>query len=176
MLSDIYIPGYGLTAVSRRQSMILAARKCLNCNKELSGRKRKYCSLKCNLVNIGRVSVPVVVRCVECDSGIVSVRGKSKYCSSVCRSRFRRKNGHWNRNNHLSRQAKAKYAKKYPIKIKAQKLLQYAVRSGKIVRKSNCEKCNFNVNIQAHHNDYSKPYDVEWLCPKCHKQEHLCLS
>ena len=34
-----------------------------------------------------------------------------------------------------------------------------------------CEKCN-KVNAQAHHDDYSKPLNIRWLCPLHHKEEH----
>ena len=28
----------------------------------------------------------------------------------------------------------------------------------------------------AHHEDYSKPYDVVWLCPPCHRNLHNELA
>lgn len=27
-------------------------------------------------------------------------------------------------------------------------------------------------NLQAHHEDYSKPLDVRWACRKCHLESH----
>lgn len=55
-------------------------------------------------------------------------------------------------------------------KVKARKALNHAIESGKVVAKP-CEKCGAE-KAQAHHHDYSKPLDVEWLCPKCHSQHH----
>jgi predicted Zn-ribbon and HTH transcriptional regulator len=47
-----------------------------------------------------------------------------------------------------------------------------AVKSGILVRPAVCEKCGLSENIQAHHEDYSKPLDIEWLCLRCHKGRH----
>ena len=61
----------------------------------------------------------------------------------------------------------------------AQNLLEQAIENGKIERKTVCEECgNSSVfldgrtSIQAHHFDYNKPYDVIWLCQKCHHKWH----
>lgn len=35
-----------------------------------------------------------------------------------------------------------------------------------------CQCCGSNQSVEKHHNDYSRPLDVEWLCRKCHKAEH----
>ena len=35
-----------------------------------------------------------------------------------------------------------------------------------------CSDCGSASRIHAHHNDYSKPLDVRWLCAACHKQHH----
>lgn len=56
-----------------------------------------------------------------------------------------------------------------PIKKRARSLIQSAVRRGKIQRQP-CEKCG--QKSQAHHHDYSKPYDVSWLCTVHHGMEH----
>jgi ribosomal protein S27AE len=45
-----------------------------------------------------------------------------------------------------------------------------ALRSGDIKRKP-CEACG-NAKAEAHHEDYSKPLDVQWLCRRCHFRHH----
>ena len=44
-----------------------------------------------------------------------------------------------------------------------------AIRDGKMERLS-CEVCG--AKAQAHHDDYSKPLDVRWLCFKHHREHH----
>jgi hypothetical protein len=34
-----------------------------------------------------------------------------------------------------------------------------------------CEVCG-DVNVEAHHDDYTKTYDVRWLCFKHHRLHH----
>lgn len=46
-----------------------------------------------------------------------------------------------------------------------------AVKAGKLKRQP-CEVCGSIKRIHAHHDDYSKPYDVKWLCPKHHVEWH----
>lgn len=48
--------------------------------------------------------------------------------------------------------------------------IQRKIASGKIKRLP-CEICE-NPKSQAHHHDYSKPYDVKWLCGLHHREEH----
>jgi hypothetical protein len=50
----------------------------------------------------------------------------------------------------------------------ARRRLNYAVRSGKIVKPEKCENCGKRHKLTAHHEDYSKPFSVEWLCYECH--------
>ena len=59
-----------------------------------------------------------------------------------------------------------KWRKNNPEKLKANYLLNYAVKSGKIKRLP-CIKCG-DPKSHGHHSDYSKPYDVVWLCAKHH--------
>ena len=48
--------------------------------------------------------------------------------------------------------------------------LARAVQSGRLLPLP-CEKCGA-TRTQAHHSDYSKPLDVQWLCATCHQQLH----
>lgn len=64
-----------------------------------------------------------------------------------------------------------KYREKNKEKLRAKWKLQYAIRKGKISR-GKCEVCG-KLNAEAHHDDYSKPYDVRWLCHKHHMNNHF---
>ncbi|HEU4430301.1 MAG TPA: hypothetical protein VFT98_16190 [Myxococcota bacterium] len=54
--------------------------------------------------------------------------------------------------------------------------MQAAIKSGRLKRAKSCSKCGLRASridkIHAHHPDYSKPLEVEWLCALCHKREH----
>lgn len=43
-----------------------------------------------------------------------------------------------------------------------------AVKSG-ILKKTPCCVCGAE-KVQAHHEDYSKPLEVKWMCFKCHRE------
>lgn len=60
--------------------------------------------------------------------------------------------------------------KRFPHKSVAWSAVSNAIRDGKLVRLP-CEKCG-NPKSQAHHTDYSKPLDVQWLCFKHHREAH----
>ena len=61
-------------------------------------------------------------------------------------------------------------AKKYPEKYKARYLTGYAIKKGSLKKKP-CKVCK-NKKVEAHHEDYSKPLDVMWLCRKHHTEIH----
>ena len=55
-----------------------------------------------------------------------------------------------------------------PDKAKAHNLVHYAVKSGTLIRASHCSKCGQPTFTEGHHEDYSKPLEVQWLCKSCH--------
>jgi hypothetical protein len=55
----------------------------------------------------------------------------------------------------------------------AQIVFNAAVKSGKVLKKP-CEICG-KEKSQGHHEDYSKPLDVVWLCVRHHNDRHIHL-
>ena len=78
---------------------------------------------------------------------------------------WREKNGYHNEHN---------WNKKNPEKIKAQRLLRYAVET-KIIFRKPCVVCG-NPKSQGHHADYSRPLEVEWLCAVHHAEKRKKLD
>ena len=50
--------------------------------------------------------------------------------------------------------------------------LKYAIDTGRVIRPSHCNSCGVGGKIHAHHNDYTQPLAVEWLCTACHGFRH----
>jgi len=63
------------------------------------------------------------------------------------------------------------YRRANPEKYSAHQKLAYAVRTGRLVRPPTCERCP-SKKVHGHHDDYTKPLKVMWLCAVCHKQRH----
>ena len=61
-------------------------------------------------------------------------------------------------------------SKRYPEKAKAHYLTSNAIRDGRLTKQP-CEVCG-KLKVEAHHDDYSKPLDVRWLCRKHHLAVH----
>lgn len=47
-----------------------------------------------------------------------------------------------------------------------------AIDAGNLVRPDMCSVCKQVGKVQAHHEDYSRPLDVAWLCIDCHAGAH----
>lgn len=64
----------------------------------------------------------------------------------------------------------------FPEKFVARNAVRNALRDGKIVRPAQCDDCHQDSPLQGHHDDYSKPLDVAWLCTACHGKRHKVLN
>lgn len=69
---------------------------------------------------------------------------------------------------------KLRFLEKSPEKVRAHLLVQRALRSGLLARMP-CERCGSTVRIHGHHDDYTKPLDVVWLCQAHHIARHAEL-
>lgn len=66
------------------------------------------------------------------------------------------------------------YDNRYPEKQAARFLVNREFNSGRMKRLP-CEVCG-NEKAHAHHDDYSKPLEVRFLCPLHHTKHHLKAS
>jgi len=55
------------------------------------------------------------------------------------------------------------------LETRARQNLNYHIRKGHITRPNVCENCLTEKKTEGHHEDYTKPLDVRWLCRPCHR-------
>jgi len=59
-------------------------------------------------------------------------------------------------------------------KARVHKLVKKALESGVLISEP-CEICGL-LKVEAHHEDYSKPLDVTWLCRTHHRERHMEIN
>jgi len=59
---------------------------------------------------------------------------------------------------------------------KAHSAVRNAIRRGDLVRPDTCSECGAVGKIEASHDDYARPLDVEWLCRRCHSRKDRRLA
>lgn len=57
-----------------------------------------------------------------------------------------------------------------PMRARAHSAVANAIRRGLLIPEP-CERCN-TTPTDAHHDDYSRPLKVRWLCRQCHVEHH----
>jgi hypothetical protein len=130
------------------------------------------------------------IKCGFCEKEFIRSRFQIKYCTLLCAQRASQPAA--NRASHEANDNKGPnkhnwkggisknhmhYRKfqvlRYPERTKCRQITLRAKKSGKIVPPSKCESCGREVKLHAHHEDYSKPLDVKWLCRPCHNKLHF---
>ena len=100
--------------------------------------------------------------CSKCKGLIEPNRqNKYRYCKN-CHNEYMRNN----------RKKHSELSELQKLKANCRAYLNTYLRRGKL-EKSPC-KCG-NINVEAHHEDYSKPLEVIWLCRECHLEHHSSM-
>ena len=87
-------------------------------------------------------------------------KGCGKTCSIQCRCLYAKR--FWKRNQQQGE------------KKRARRILRMAVESGELIKPEECTRCGGTTKrIEAHHPDYTRPREVEWLCSGCHADIHF---
>ncbi len=114
-----------------------------------------------------RIEKPLDVFCVDNSRK----DGRQNYCKECKQA--------WERSNSARRaEEKRVYKERYPERVKARMTVFNRIASGKLIPQP-CESCGLGVtetSIQAHHEDYTKPLEVNWLCMDCHTHKRKVLS
>jgi len=99
-----------------------------------------------------------VTRCSRCRRVCDTV---GRYCRA-CRAAYMRE---WRKDACVPEDEKAKQ--------RCRARTHHLVRTGALVKEP-CEVCE-DRDVQAHHDDYTKPEQVRWLCPHHHRIAHKML-
>lgn len=92
------------------------------------------------------------------------------------RDRKRRNNNAYHARNSANRKHRtAKWRFDHPEKRLAHQAVQSALRNGSL-KKSPCQVCGSTTRIHGHHDDYSQPLVVAWLCHQHHMERHAMLK
>lgn len=104
--------------------------------------------------------------------------GKCKSCSKLSSKENRTEKLDYYREYDRARGSRQDYSyfinyrKTNKEKYIAHNKVNNAIRDGKLFKPEKCSICKKKKRIIGHHEDYSKPLDVIWMCQGCHKQHH----
>ena len=81
-----------------------------------------------------------------------------------------------NRRFYATHQAKCRalnerWARQHPLAQAARTAVHAALKSGRLVKQP-CVLCDSRRHVVGHHEDYTRPLDVTWLCTTCHRRHH----
>lgn len=97
-------------------------------------------------------------------------RGRSEERKARLRADFKKNNPRYAEWKERDKEFRKKWINKNPEKRAAHVKVGNAIRDGKLER-GVCEVCGSD-KVEAHHDDYTKPLEVRWLCKSHHMELH----
>ena len=76
------------------------------------------------------------------------------------------------RGNRQDEEYRNAHRERFPTATKARNAVSNAVRDGKLDKPDRCQHCSVVCKPHGHHEDYTKPLEVVWLCASCHRTLH----
>jgi len=129
---------------------------------------------------IGAASMKALPHLPKCGLCNFHVRGNWEEHRQACLAIRRERSRIWRRNNPEKWAAAQRRARRVQRpRYLANKKLQWAISTGKITKPDCCENCKTVTpprRLQGHHEDYTKPLEVIWLCDSCHKARHRATA
>ena len=101
--------------------------------------------------------------CKDCVRERVRLHAHTEHGREIGRNWFRTVKGRAKLKRHTQR-----YRRLNPEKYRATGIANNALRDGRLTKEP-CEVCG-SLMVEKHHDDYSKPLRVRWLCRKHHRQ------
>lgn len=144
---------------------------CGPCKYETIKLKRQKARLERGQLPFGEGRRPTCYRC-----GAIKENPRDGYCNKCDAERDRAVRLRNKQSDQFLQREREKYAvnKSCPIfryKKAVREFTNNNIRSGFLVRQP-CEVCKSEKKADAHHDDYTKPLDVRWLCRKHHNEHH----
>lgn len=152
------------------------------CKSAYDRRKRHFCSRKCysnyrsDVLSISEQNAfrgnSIPCNCDYCGKEYYIYKSnyaqsKRHFCSQECYQKYR--------SEKLPHEEQNAYGRGHtPEERKLRKKVRIIwnhYRRDKKIKNQPCEICGCDKS-EAHHDDYSKPLEVRWLCRKCHRHLH----
>ena len=144
----------------------MATKKCFKCE-EVKELKEFY---KHSMMGDGHLN-----KCKECAKKDSDKNFKRKMLDPNWQIKERERQRHKESNRRDLGLVKKYKRETIPIQVRKEKYGEYlGAISNKKLTPQPCEVCG-KVKVQGHHEDYSKPLDVVWLCLRHHQDRHIHL-
>jgi hypothetical protein len=106
--------------------------------------------------------------------GCAAVAMSASYRKDIDKSRAYRRE-HANLDGKMGERLIANYSK-FPLKREAHNTINRELKGKRITKPDHCSACGDDHRVEGHHDDYTKPLDVIWLCTSCHRKRHKELK
>jgi len=147
--------------------------KCLTCGENREVNFYPYNRSRCKGCISKRVTAYQVAHPEETKEAHARTRAKLGYKEKQAKfyKEWYAKNGRNRADNYM--EGILEWGQEHPDRLRASWLLRYAVKIGKVIKPLLCEGCGRKTKLSGHHEDYSDPLKVTWICSSCHKKIHL---